>query len=66
MPPAEPKSRLPLTVYLPAALRHDVEAAAEALGQTLSKFTERALNAVLRRELHSDRNGVAPNIGDAL
>jgi hypothetical protein len=48
MPPAEPKSRLPLTVYLPAATRHDVEAAAEALGQTLSKFTERALNVALR------------------
>jgi hypothetical protein len=66
MPPAEPKSRLPLTVYLPAATRHDVKAAAEALGQTLSKFAERALNAALRREPHSDRNGVAPNIGDAL
>ena len=66
MPPAEPKSRLPLTVYLPAATRHDVAAAAEALGQTLSKFTERALNAALRSKLHSDRNGVAPSIGDAL
>jgi hypothetical protein len=48
MPSAEPKSRLPLTVYLPAATRHDVKAAAEALGQTLSKFTERALNVALR------------------
>jgi hypothetical protein len=46
MPPAEPK--IPLTVYIPPALRADVAAAAEALGQTLSKFTERALNAALR------------------
>jgi hypothetical protein len=42
------KSKLALTVYLPPALRADVEAAAESLGQTLSKFVERALNAALR------------------
>jgi hypothetical protein len=48
MTSTEPKSKLALTIYLPAALRHDVEAAAEGLGQTLSKFTERALNAALR------------------
>jgi hypothetical protein len=53
-------------MLMPAATRHDVEAAAEALGQTLSKFTERALNAALRSKPHSDRNGVAPNIGDAM
>jgi uncharacterized protein (DUF1778 family) len=46
MPPAEPK--IPLTVYIPPALRHDVKAAAEALGQTLSKFVERTLTAALR------------------
>ena len=66
MPPAEPKSKLALTVYLPAATRHDVEAAAEALGQTLSKFTERALKAALQAQPHSARDGVAPNIGAAV
>jgi hypothetical protein len=64
MPPPEPK--IPLTVYIPPALRQQVECEAEARGQTLSKFTERALNAALRSEPHSDRNGVAPNIGDAV
>ena len=47
MPPAGPK--IPLTVYIPPALRQQVECEAEARGQTLSKFTERALNAALRR-----------------
>jgi hypothetical protein len=41
MTPAEPK--IPLTVYLPAALRREVEHEAADAGQTLSTYVERAL-----------------------
>jgi hypothetical protein len=50
MTPAEPK--IPLTVYIPPALRQQIEHEAEARGQTLSKFTERALNAALKKSVH--------------
>jgi hypothetical protein len=37
-----------LQVYVPASLRRDVEAAAEAAGQTLSTFVTRTLNAAMQ------------------
>jgi uncharacterized protein (DUF1778 family) len=50
MTPAEPKSKLSLTVYLPAALRHEIEAAAQVAGQTLSTFVTRTLSSALQKE----------------
>ncbi len=46
MPPAEPK--IPLTVYLPAALRREVEHQAADAGQTLSTNVERALVSYIK------------------
>jgi hypothetical protein len=45
-PKPTPKERT--TVYLPAQLRRDVEAAAEGLGQSLSTFVTRTLSAAVR------------------
>jgi predicted HicB family RNase H-like nuclease len=64
MKTAEPK--IPLNVNIPVTLKRDIAAAADALGQSLTTWITRTLNAALRREPHSDRNGVTPNIGDAL
>ena len=46
MPPAEPK--IPLTVYLPAVLRREVEHQAADAGQTLSTYVERALVSYIK------------------
>jgi hypothetical protein len=43
MPPAEPKSKLALTVYLPAWLRQQVEHEAKEERRTLSVCVELAL-----------------------
>jgi hypothetical protein len=43
MTPAKPKSKLALTVYLPAELRQQVEHEAKEDGRTLSVCVERAL-----------------------
>jgi hypothetical protein len=54
MTPAEPKSKLALTIYLPAALRREVEHEAADAGQTLSTYVERALVSSSKRRLPPD------------
>jgi hypothetical protein len=39
-----------LQVYVPASLRRDVEAAAEAAGQTISMYITRTLSAAMQKE----------------
>jgi hypothetical protein len=58
-PAAEPKSKLALTIYLPAALRREVEHEAADAGQTLSTYAERALVSYIKAK-------AAPRFGAGL
>jgi predicted HicB family RNase H-like nuclease len=49
MPPAEPK--IPLTVYLPAVLRREVEHQAADAGQTLSTWVERVIASRIKAKV---------------
>src|ERR1700722_13493211 len=53
-PAAEPKSKLALTIYLPAALRREVEHEAADAGQTLSTYVEGRLSHTSKRRLPPD------------
>jgi hypothetical protein len=58
MTPTEQKSKLALTIYLPAALRREVEHEAADAGQTLSTYVERALVSYIKAK-------AAPSFGAA-
>ena len=51
MPPAEPKSRIPLTVYLPAELRQQVVYEANEDRRTLSSLVEIALTEYFKAKV---------------
>jgi predicted HicB family RNase H-like nuclease len=52
-----PEPSLKLQVYLPASLRHEIEAAAEVAGQTLSTWVERALASHIKSTNVGSRSG---------
>jgi hypothetical protein len=54
MTSAEPKAKLVLTVYLPAALKHEVEHQAADAGQTLSTWVERVIASHIKAKVAAD------------
>jgi hypothetical protein len=49
MTPAEPK--IPLTVYIPRALRHEIEHQAADAGQPLSTWVERVIASHIKAKV---------------